>query len=302
MTTRLVSTQDGPRLTVAQMVKQPRLIPARVIKMMDQEFIVDSILRRAGGNESGVVLYEESTPMFADGTAAVVEEFGEIPMISGRVGKRKVARTVKRGLAIKVSQEMVNRNNVDAVNRQVTQVKNTMIRTWEDAFFQIISTHPDIPTIAAATTWGAANSAIRKDLAAAKRTIKNATTVDDADNFFGFDPDTLIIGTGTETDFLASDDLAKVFEKSPLASENPQYKGTLPRDIFGLVTMVSRRIPAGRALMLERGTLGGISDERPMSATPLYEDRPTETWRSDVIRQSAMFVDQPKAAIWITGV
>src|SRR4051812_28516594 len=132
-TQRIVSVQDGPRLTVSQMVKSPTLIPKRIISNLQQEFIVDSLLRRLPATESGAYVYDESTPLFADGDAAIVEEFGEIPTISGRVGARKVALTVKRALAMLVSQEMVNRNNADRVNTQITQIRNTMVRTWETA-------------------------------------------------------------------------------------------------------------------------------------------------------------------------
>lgn len=304
-TQRVVSVQDGPRLTVSQMVKSPTLIPKRIISDLQQQFIIDSLLRRLPATESGAYIYDESTPLFADGDAAIVEEFGEIPTISGRVGARKVALTVKRALAMLVSQEMVNRNNVDRVNTQITQIRNTMVRTWETAFLLALKNHPDVPSINATAAWGAALAKLRFDIADGMSVIENAAPADDPDNFFGFEADTLVIGKNSKTDLITSDDFNKVYRNSPLAGSAPEYKGTLPNQFYGLDIMVSReldRLVPGKALLLQRKVVGGIGDERPLRATPLREDPDRETWRSNTVRQSAIVLDQPKAALWINGV
>jgi hypothetical protein len=287
------------------MVKNPTIVPARVIQAMEQMFIVDALLRKLPPNDSGMVQYDESTPLFADGDAEVVEEFGEIPTIGGRLGARKVAFTVKRALAILISQEMVNRNNVDRVNKQIKQVANTMIRTWETTFFNALLNHPDVPSYAAAFDWGLATGKVRFDLTEAGLLIENAAPADDLNNYYGFSPDTLVVGKRTRADLITSDDFNKVYRNSDLASKAPEYKGTLVNDYYGLRILVSReldRLAPNKALLLESKTVGGISDERPTRSTPLYPDRPRETWRSDTVRQSAVVIDQPKAAVWITGV
>lgn len=305
MTTKVVSVQDGPRLTVSQMVKSPTLIPKRIISDLSQQFIVDALLRKLPGTTSGAYIYEESTPLFADGEAAIVEEFGEIPTISGRVGERRVAVTVKRALAMLVSQEMVDRNDVDRVNTQIKQIRNTMVRTWETSFFQALINHPDVASINATAAWGDAAADLRTDIAEAQSVIEDAAPVDDPDNYFDFNPDTLVIGKRTRTDLITSDDFNKVYRNSDLAKSAPEYKGTLPGDFFGLTIMVSRemdRLAPGKALLLQRKVVGGIGDERPLRATPLRELPDNESWRSNTVRRSAIVLDQPKAAAWINGV
>lgn len=304
-TQKVVSVQDGPKVTVAAMVKNPTVIPARIISDLQQQFIVDALLRKLPATDSGMVQYDESTPLFADGEAEIVEEFGEIPTIGGRLGARKVAFTVKRALALLVSQEMVNRNNVDRVNKQIKQIRNTMVRTWETTFFTALLNHPDVGSINASAAWDAVGAKIRFDLTEAGLLIENAAPADDPDNYFGFEPDTLVVGKRTKADLILSDDFNKVFRQNPLSASAPEYKGTLPGEFYGLKILVSRemdRLAPGKALLLEAKTVGGISDERPLSSTPLYPDRPRETWRTDTVRQSAVVIDQPKAAIWINGV
>ena len=299
------TSRDGSRLTVSTLVKSPTAIPKRIISMMEQEFIVDSLLRKLQSTDSGAYVYEESTPLFADGDAPVVTEFGEIPVISGKIGQQKVATTVKRALAMLVSQEMINRNNIDRVNTQMTQIKNTMVRTWETAFFNALLAHPDIDSVPVSAAWNDPASTIRNDIAEASQVIIDAAPTDSPDNFFGFQPDTLVIGSTTRTDLITSDDFNQVFKYGEKVAESPEYTGKLPGDFVGLQILVSRemdRLAPNRALLLEKGTIGGIGDERPLSATPLYDDKPRESKRSDVVRQSAIVIDQPMAGVWLTGV
>ena len=304
-TTPIVSIQDGPRLTVQAMIKQPTVVPARIIKDLEQEFIVGSLLRKLGSTASGAYQYHESTPLFADDDAAVVSEFGEIPVVSGKVGERKVAFTVKRGLALKISEEMRTRNDIDAVNTQIKQIRNSMVRTWETAFLNALFAHPDVNTMAAATPWDDPASAIRQDLLDASTEIEDAAPATDTDNYFGFRPDTLVIGHATRNALLASDDFASAYTDVAV-KEAPAYTGTLPGRFFNIDNiMVSRemdRLQAGSALVLQRQVIGGIGDERPLRSTPLYEHKPTETWRTDTTRVSAIVLDQPKAACIITDV
>lgn len=305
MPTKVVSAQDGLRLTVNAMTKDPTLIPARLIQNLEKEFITDALLRTLPATKSGVYVYDESTPMFADGSAAIVEEFGEIPVITGRQGDRKAAYTVKRALAMMVSQEMINRNDVDRVNTQIRQIRNTMVRTWETSFLQALFTLTT-NTQAAVGAWSGGTSKIRNDLALASKKIADSAPTSDPDNYFGFQADTLVIGHTSRTDLMTNADFNAAFSsQGPLAAKNTGYTGELPGQFFGLNIMVSReldRLYPGKAILLQRKVVGGIGDERPLRATELYPDRPRETFRSDLVRQSAVVIDQPGAACLITGV
>lgn len=307
MVSSIASSTDGPRVTVAAMIKEPTVIPRRILSLLQNQFIADSVLRKLPPTQSGAYVYEESTPLFAEGDAPIVGEFGEIPVISGRVGARRVAVTVKRALAVQVSVEMRNRNNIDAVNTQVKQVKNTFIRTWETAFLNALLLHPDIHTMPAGAAWDSATPNIREDLVEGTALIENSTvddTVTDED-FFGFSPNTLVIGRNVRDALMLSDDFNKAYVDNK-ADESVLYTGKLPGRFFNVDSiMVSRemdRLAPKGALLLERGTVGGIGDERPLSSTPMYEQRERETWRSDTVRQSAVVIDQPKAACLLTNV
>src|SRR4051812_37017556 len=112
------------------MLKDPLLIRARMLQMMDQQFIMNALLRQAPPAEAGVILYNESTPLFTDDDASVIAEAAEIPLVQGQDGVPKAAFTIKTGLGIEITIEMRNRNRIDLVTTRMTQVKNTILRHW----------------------------------------------------------------------------------------------------------------------------------------------------------------------------
>lgn len=313
MPTPIVASQDGPRLTVATLMKAPTIIPKRVVSMMDQQFLTDAILRKGDDAPSGTVVYFESTPLFANDNPLVIDEFGEIPTTNGATGIPRVVKTVRRALGLRVSKQMIDRNNVDMVNTQITQIKNTMVRSWEDAFLSALISNASVQTMATDTVWGATNSHIRKDVNTAKFLIKNASSDGNGQNGtnkFGFIADTLVISTATEVDFLNSNEVAIPYGGN-IASENLLYTGKLPNKFVNLDVLTSWRLDTysfGSALVMERKTVGFISDERPLESTPMYGEGnggnggPTESWRTDTTRQSAIGIDQPLACVIITGV
>lgn len=57
---------DAPRITVNELLKDPLVIPALILDITQNEFIMDSVLRMGGAAPSGAVRYSESTPLYAD--------------------------------------------------------------------------------------------------------------------------------------------------------------------------------------------------------------------------------------------
>lgn len=313
MTTTIVSQQDGPRLTVNMLMKNPTTIPARVIRMMDNQFLTSPVLRDGGEAPSGMVMFWESTPLYTNDDPQVMSEFGQIPVTSGSLGTPKMVRVVRRALGLRVSKQMRDRNNVDAIDKQVVQVSNTMVRAWEDALFSAFLANASVQTMSTANPWGDTGSHIRKDINAAKFLIKNASSDGNhqtGKQKFGFVADTLIISTTTETDFLDSAEVSLPYVGN-IASENLQYTGVLPNKFLALDVLVSWRLSVyapTAAIVLQRKICGAISDERPLGATGMYPEGngpnggPTESYRSDTTKASAIAIDQPLAVCLITGV
>jgi hypothetical protein len=303
MPTPAYSSLDGPRITVDALLKDPLVIPALILEMTENQFIVDSVLRAGGMTMSGAVRYAESTPLYADDTPEIRAEFAEVPVVPTSVGIPRVVFTHERAMAILVSDEMRRRQLIDPVTRQLQQVQNTMVYSWNAAFFSAVAANAGIQTLAVSNPWASSNATIRGDIANAVYLVENASVTSSIgfNQFLGFEADTMIINHATKNALFQSASFAAPYI-GDLASESIQYTGVLPNKIFNLDVLTSRQIPAGNAIVMQRNRCGFIADELPMQASPLYRDEPRKSSRSDVQRSSAVGLDQPAAIVLLSGI
>lgn len=303
MPTAVRSYSDAPRITVNELLKDPLVIPSLILDMSRNEFVMDSVLRSGGATPSGAVRYAESTPMYADDYPEIRPEFGEVPIVPTSIGIPRVVFAHERAMAIMVSDEMRRRQAVDPVARQLIQVKNTMVYSWNTAFYSAVVSNASIQTLAVANAWSSASATIRADIMQSVYLIENANIVSPSGvtQWLGFEADTLIINHGTKNTLLQSSTFAAPYI-GDIASENLLYTGTLPQQILNLDVLVSRQVPAGNAIIMQRNRAGFVAEELPFMAGPLYRDEPRKTWRSDTQRAAAIGLDQPLAICLLSGV
>jgi hypothetical protein len=198
---------------------------------------------------------------------------------------------------------MRRRRVIDPFNMQLQQVKNTMIYSWNQAFYSAVAANANIQTLAVSNAWASSNATIRADIANGVYLIENSqiTSALGFNQFLDFEADTMIINHGTKNTLLQSSSFAAPYI-GDIASENLQYTGVLPNKIFNLDVLTSRQVPAGNAIIMQRNRCGFIADELPMQASPLYRWEPTKSSRSDVQRASAIGLDQPLAIVLLSGV
>lgn len=308
MPTPVLSVSDGPRTAVSDLIGSPLMIPARILSILANMFVAETILRNAGRNTNGLISFSESTPLYLGSDVEEVAEFGEIPVGTGQIGLPRIAYAIKRGLGIRISREMRDENNMGAVNLQLTQLRNTMVRA-EDRALRTLLLNPAIPTVAAGAPWTASTARIRDDIFNAKEIIASAkpTATQDDDNL-GFDADTIVMHGSVEALLGKNDNFNSVYRGSALVDQDISYSGRLPQKVIDLDALKTRSWDKTRVLVVERGVVGFYSDTRALEATGLYGEGggpnggPTETWRSDATRKRGMGIDQPLAACWITGV
>jgi hypothetical protein len=294
---------DAPRITVNELLKDPLVIPALILDITENEFIIDSVLRMGGSAPSGAVRYSESTPLYADDFPEIRAEFSEVPVMPTSIGIPRVVFSHERAMAVMVSDEMRRRQTIDPVTRQLLQVKNTMVYSWNTAFYSAIVSNASIQTLAVSNAWSTAAATIRGDIAQACYLVENANIVSPSGvtQWLGFEADTMIINHGTKNTLLQSSTFAAPYI-GDIASENLLYTGTLPQKIFNLDVLVSRQVPAGNAIIMQRNRAGFYADELPFVAGPLYREESRKTWRSDTQRASAIGLDQPLAICLLSGV
>lgn len=295
------SSQSGPRITVNDWLKDPGRIPVYVLSLMEQGFLADAILRPGGNAQSGVVRFDESTPMYADTAVTNRAEGAEVPVATVSRGAPNVAYSQEKALRLIVTDEMSRRNQLDAMSLGITQVVNTIIRAFDDMFIAAVLNNANINTQAASAAWSIGGTDIRGDIIAAAKQIEGAQ--DGQGSELGYEADTLIVNRNTKFDLINSTQFNQVYTYGGnLTSENLKYTGVLPKKILDYDVLFSPRVPAGTAILLQRNTCGFISDEVPLQTLPMEEDRNRLIWSSIVRRASVVGLDQPKAVTKITGV
>ncbi|UEA57297.1 hypothetical protein LK459_11625 [Gordonia otitidis] len=304
--TNIVSVSDGSRFTVSDLIKNPLMVPTKLKELIENQFISEALLRNAGKNDSGVVTFREGDPTFLDDDVQDVAEFGEIPVSAGKLGLPRAAYATKKALGVRVSKEMIDENNVDAVNKQMAGLRNTFVRA-NDRGAKALFLSTAVPTLPVSAAWDTPNGKPRTDLARGIEQIAMAAPAEATeDEWYGFQADTIVVHPGLLATLMDNEQILKVYNGN-VANESIAYTGAIPAQIMGLSVIQSRTFPIDKALILERGTVGFYSDTRPLQFTALYPEGggpnggPRETWRSDASHKRAIGLDQPKAALWLTG-
>jgi hypothetical protein len=298
-----LTLNSGPKITVDTLMRNPLLIPTRILELLDGQFIDDVLLRYEGDNS--VVAFEEGSSLFLDDEVSELIEFEEIPVAGYQRGVPQVSIATRKGIGVRVSEDMRREGNVGAINRQIVALTNTLIRARFVAMRQLLL-NPAIPTIAASAAWDTANGRPRRDIAAAQEVVGSAGDTT-AGTTYGYEADTTVFPAGLTPVLMDSDNFLKVYGGN-LASENISYTGKLPQDVMGMAALKARFWPSDRVLVAQRKTVGFYTDPRPLEVTPMYPEGngpnggPTESWRSDATMKRAVGIDQPLAACWITGV
>lgn len=292
MTVEAQYSQDGLRITVNDMIKDPLLIPYRFQSLSANQFVMEEIFRQVPGASAGVLRFEKESPLFAQNDPEAVAEGGEIPLTQIELGEVDSAYTVKHGSGIEITREMRSRGRTDLVNRQMNQVRNTFVRLYENKLKTALD-NAITNVVTADNAWDTSSATHRDDLFSAMEFVTEAT--DSHSNPLGFSPDTVLISQTDKYHLLRSETFADIYKNGNIADRNIRYTGKLENQILGLDVLASRFLPSGRVYVLERNTLGGWSDEYPLNAEPLEREARRQAWYSLVTRSTAIFVDQPKA-------
>lgn len=298
MPVRVVTSRAQQPVTVNALIKNPLIVPERIVRALENQFAMDRILRNAGKATGGAVMFRVSAGLFADSASEVVTEGAEIPLVTRTRGDISSAPTKKRALGVEITREMRDRNAIGEVDNQITALRNTVVRDVDGAFVTTLRNTVTQARVATAT-WDLGTATIRKDINAAKLLVASAQApgTTGGNNFMGFQADTIVLNPNQEADLLNSGE----FLQFVYGSANPQNADELPARILGLRPFVTWGVPDGEVWVMQSGVVGGYADEIPLESTELYYWQPRQAWRSDTTRSTVGFIDQPLAAAKITG-
>lgn len=301
---------DGSKYTVSDLVKTPRRVPNLVRELVKDQDISQWLLRQGPTAVGGSVVFEENLALYANDDSEIVAEFGEIPMTTSPMRTLITRATTKRGLGLKISKEMETRNDVGRVNDEIRMVRDRIVRTRENIFFNAITTHPDVIDLysggdAAPGTgsWIGTSSTIVSDLAEAMYQISTQAPEGAQNNEkLGFQADTLIIHPSIESAFIDNEEVNRIFAGSPLASQQLRYTGKMPKKFLNLDVMKSWSADPDIAIVCQRKYMGFISQEWPLNGSPMKYDEATQSYTTYFSYRDLVAIDNPKAVAFINGI
>jgi hypothetical protein len=185
-------------------------------------------------------------------------------------------------------------------------VKNKIVRGKDRIFFNAIMA-ADVNLVAASNVTGGwvsgANTGIIKDIASAMYAIANQAPAGAAENEkLGYEADTLIIHPSYEYLLIDNAEIAAIFAGSPLASESLRYTGKMPKKFMNLDVLKSWSVPLTTAVVCQRKAMGFISDEWPLTGSPMKFDESTDSYHTYFRYRNLVAIDNPKAVAFIQGV
>ncbi len=278
-------------LTISVFLRQPAMVRKMITDLAYQRFIADFIFAAGPNADAGAVIYDQITGLylFLDRDVQSIAPGAEFPILNGSRPNPLVALTQKWGGEVMVTDEAERRDSWDLLRREMTRLTNTIIRKVDSVAVAALNAAP-IRTMASGTGWGNPVTAdIITDLAQAIQAVNGPD--------FGYVVDTVLLNPTQVASLLQSQEIRNALPRE--RTDVPIATGSIGR-LMGLDFVQSNRVSAGTVYVLQRKQIGSISDEVPLSAKVIRDDR-AETSYIHAGRLMVPYVTDPLACIKITG-
>lgn len=287
--------QDGT-ITTNMFVQEPTRLSNYVADLVQANLVASQLFTSVAAT-GGAIMYDrlEANAALANQTPGVIAPGAEFPVIGTGNGQPMVDPVVKTGGKYELTREAAKRNDPTLLQRGARRIANTMVKDIDDRGFKVIKgtlENMEGALKLESEGWAAAG----KVQASAKTALSGeGKLIDDIlsaklkieETELGYSPDTLVLGRSDAKNL-----------KTILGINNWQtILGTLG---VTLVETGSKALNAGEGLLLERGTIGVMGVEDPISTDSEYikARQVTEfyTWAT-----LAFGVTDPLSAVFISG-
>lgn len=284
-------TVSGENITVSLFLNSPPRVQRAIEALTLRRFVADVVFSNGPTAEGGAVIHDQVTAV-NDLLADDVEEIApgsEFPLLTSTEPTPLVAVARKYGGEIFLTYEQIRRNNRSILTRETTKLRNTIIKKFDTIAMAALDAAP-IQTAGGSGDWSTAATDIIADLVTAAGAVSSLD--------MGYIADTVLINPAQEIDLLKDVDIRNALPRE--RDDSIIRTGNLGR-LMGLDFIVSNRVTAGTAYVLQRKIVGGISDELPMYARPIDDERRERTYIHGA-RVGVPYVTDPKAVFKITGI
>lgn len=281
---------NGNQITVEQFLKTPSRVTRVINDLTRQRFIAERIFA-SGDAVGGAVIYDQVTAseLYTDRDVQAIEAGSEFPIVTSGETSPKVAAVTKWGGAAVLTYEAVRRDARDILNRELTKLRNTIVRKVDTVAIAALDAAP-INTDTGTDWSDGTNGDPILDLA------QGRSVIDDAD--LGYVADTILVNPAQMVDLIGRKDVREALPREAL-SGNPIANGQL-NGFMGYTWYVTNRVAAGTAYILASTMAGSLRDELPLYSR-VIDQQERERWLVQAARVTVPIVTDPKAVLKLTG-
>lgn len=284
-------TVDGNgRITVEQFLRNPSRVQRVITDLTSERFLAERIFG-SGDAQGGAVIYDQVTAseLYTDRDVQSIAPGSEFPIVSSGESAPKVAAVTKWGGAAVLTYEAVRRDSRDTLNRELTKLRNTIVRKVDTVAIAALDAAP-IQTDTG-TDWDNASTGNPVlDLAGWR------SAIDDQD--MGYTADTILINPAQYVALVGRADVRAALPRESTAA-NPIASGQLG-NFMGFTWYVTNRVAAGTAYVLASTMAGSLRDELPLYSRAI-DQQERERWLVQAARVTVPIVTDPKAVLKATG-
>ena len=296
------ATLSGDTLTISRFLATPTLVARRLRTIAEQRFISDVLLTGRFQAAGGAILYETGEPIYTDRAPEAVAPGSNYPQTSVSEGTASLARVVKWGEDVPITDEAIKRRLMNPVEKAFLKVANQIVKTVDSVAMSAISSAVTQNTAAIASWKSDTGTNIFRDIMRAKANILALNQ--------GYDPDTVVVDDLTFANMVSDTKFSALLPRE--SANGVVYTGEFPT-VAGLRILPTPNGLSGVALVLDSKVLGGMADEdlggpgyanigQPGVEGKAIREEKTDSWLLRGRRVTVPVVLEPAAAWKITGV
>lgn len=294
-------TVNGQRITVDRLMNNPVLIYRTLRTLVDQRLVSDKILSgKVDLTGSGSAIFETGESIYSDRAAERVGDMGEYPLTPDSSGPVSQVKSEKWALATEFPDTLVSRNRLDLANRKLIKLANRLTKQFDEVCLSAVASAVT-QTQAAEAAWNTAGANPFLDA------LLSGAKIDELNE--GYEVDTIL---ARPTQFARILGAAKILDHLPReGSDAPVLTGRMIT-IAGFTCIKTTNLPPSTDVMvLDSTQLGSIAYEDQGGGytgsadgvqTKRFRKEEADGWRLQARKVGVPMVQEPNAALKVTGV
>lgn len=300
MTTGHMSGNYGT-ITVKQFLKEPTLIRDAINQLAADKFITESLFTQGYNAQGGAIKYMQQRKKYVEEMDDENQDFSidegtEFHQVYQTEPGEVIESVRKHAIEGWVTFEDESRNNLGALASLTQRMVNSMQKYFDKSALNRLAADGNVQVLNRTANWHVTTTTTILD------DIMNAADMAADESLTGsesYDVDALVVSRRTYGYLRRNSSIQDLFEKGDQRS--PKFGGELA-NLAGIPVLVSPWMRNDMAFALQRGTIGGIADEVPLTVKPVERDEATERIYVRIKRLTVAFLTDPKALVRIQNI